>query len=241
MAERERVSRLFAEAAAVLQEFQTEVLGFIDEGEAAMLGRSQGDLRRQEEQRSRLSRARHNLSQVPEADSVSFLQVSATPRARQAPKLGGGGGAAFGAVPASWRSCLLPGGAAAARLDLKGICLAQELLALRLALEEGCGPGPGPPRELSFTKSSQAVRAVQAVLAAACSSQWEQLRGLGGDEDGLQKPGTEGGRPPASDSPFPRLPAQGPRPGARSGVEDGNCALRRVGPQILPGTRATTL
>ncbi|XP_070336046.1 E3 ubiquitin-protein ligase TRIM47 isoform X2 [Odocoileus virginianus] len=140
VAERERVSRLFAEAAAALQEFQTEVLGFIDEGEAAMLGRSQGDLRRQEEQRSRLSRARHNLSQVPEADSVSFLQ---------------------------------------------------ELLALRLALEEGCGPGPGPPRELSFTKSSQAVRAVRAVLAAACSSQWEQLRGLGGDEDGLQKPGTE--------------------------------------------------
>lgn len=231
MAERERVSRLFAEAAAVLQEFQTEVLGFIDEGEAAMLGRSQGDLRRQEEQRSRLSRARHNLSQVPEADSVSFLQVSATPRARQAPKLGGGGGGGGGGGlpsglcrPPGGAVCLLPGGAAAARLDLKGICLAQELLALRLALEEGCGPGPGPPRELSFTKSSQAVRAVRAVLAAACSSQWEQLRGLGGDEDGLQKPGTEGGRPPASDSPFPRLPAQGPRPGARSGVEDGNCA-----------------
>lgn len=71
------MSRLFAEAAAILQGFQTEVLGFIEEGEAAMLGRSQGDLRRQEEQRSRLSRARHNLSQVPEADSVSFLQVSA--------------------------------------------------------------------------------------------------------------------------------------------------------------------
>lgn len=110
MAERERVSRLFAEAAAVLQEFQTDVLGFIDEGEAAMLGRSQGDLRRQEEQRSRLSRARHNLSQVPEADSVSFLQVRAAPRERRAPKRGGGGrrrpprgggGAAFRAVLAS--------------------------------------------------------------------------------------------------------------------------------------------
>ena len=87
MAERERVSRLFAEAAAVLQGFQTQVLGFIDEGEAAMLGRSQGDLRRQEEQRSRLSRARHNLSQVPEADSVSFLQVRAAPWVRRAPKL----------------------------------------------------------------------------------------------------------------------------------------------------------
>ncbi|KAF5921037.1 hypothetical protein HPG69_010841 [Diceros bicornis minor] len=145
VAERDRVSRLFAEAAATLQGFQTEVLGFIEEGEALMLGRSQGDLRRQEEQRSRLSRARHNLSQVPEADSVSFLQ---------------------------------------------------ELLALRLALEEGCGPGPGPPKELSFTKSSQAVRAVRDVLTVACTSQWEQLRGLGSDEDGLQKLGTEGGCPP---------------------------------------------
>lgn len=71
------MSRLFAEAAATLQRFQTEVLSFIEEGEATMLGRSQGDLRRQEEQRSRLSQARHNLSQVPEADSVSFLQVRA--------------------------------------------------------------------------------------------------------------------------------------------------------------------
>ncbi|XP_054565130.1 E3 ubiquitin-protein ligase TRIM47 isoform X1 [Eptesicus fuscus] len=140
VAERERVSQLFAEAAATLQEFQKEVLGFIEEGEAALLSRSQGDLRRQEEQRSRLSRARHNLGQVPEADSVSFLQ---------------------------------------------------ELLALRLALEEGCGPGPGPPRELGFTKSSQAVRAVREVLAAACASQWGQLRGLSGDEDGPHKLGPE--------------------------------------------------
>ncbi|XP_006886262.1 PREDICTED: tripartite motif-containing protein 47 [Elephantulus edwardii] len=140
VAERERVSRLFAEASATLQRFQTEVLGFIDEGEATMLSRSQGDLRRQEAQRGRLSRARHNLSQVPEADSISYLQ---------------------------------------------------EFLALRLALEEGCGPGPGPPRELSFTKSSQAVRAVRELLAAACTSQWEQLQGLGSDEDGLQKSGSE--------------------------------------------------
>ncbi|XP_036124963.1 E3 ubiquitin-protein ligase TRIM47 [Molossus molossus] len=140
VAERERVSRLFAEAAATLQEFQKQVLGFIEEGEATMLGRSQGDLRRQEEQRSRLSRACYNLSQVPEADSVGFLQ---------------------------------------------------ELLALRLALEEGLGPGPGPPRELSFTKSAQAMKAVRDVLAVACASQWEQLRGLSGDEDGLPKPSTE--------------------------------------------------
>ncbi|XP_042521420.1 E3 ubiquitin-protein ligase TRIM47 [Dipodomys spectabilis] len=140
VAERERVSQLFAEAAAALQGFQTELLGFIKEGESALLSRSQGDLWRQEEQRNRLSRARHNLSQVPEADSVSFLQ---------------------------------------------------EFLALRLALEEGCGPGPGPPRELSFTKSSQAVRAVRDALVSACGSQWEQLRGLGGDADGLQKLGPE--------------------------------------------------
>lgn len=87
-----------------------------------------------------------------------------------------------------------PGGAVASRA-LMGICLVQELLALRLALEEGCGPGPAPPRELSFTKSSQAVRKVRDVLASACTSQWEQLQGLGSDEDGLQKPGTEGGCP----------------------------------------------
>ncbi|XP_040845359.1 E3 ubiquitin-protein ligase TRIM47 [Ochotona curzoniae] len=140
LAERERVSQLFAEAMAALQGFQTQVLAFIEEGEATMLGRSQGDLRRQEEQRSRLSRARHNLGQVPEADSVSFLQ---------------------------------------------------ELLALKLALEEGCGPGPGLPTELSFTKSSQAVRTVRDVLLAACTGQWGQLQGLGTDEDGLQKLGSE--------------------------------------------------
>lgn len=73
------------------------------------------------------------------------------------------------------------------------IDLLQELLALRLALEEGCGPGPGPPRELSFTKSSQAVRTVRELLTAACASQWEQLRGLGSDEDELRKLDAEGG------------------------------------------------
>lgn len=89
MAERERVSRLFAEAAATLQGFQKEVLGFIEEGEATMLGRSQGDLRKQEEQRSRLSQARLNLSRVPEADSVSFLQVRAALRSREGLWVGG--------------------------------------------------------------------------------------------------------------------------------------------------------
>ncbi|EHH25211.1 hypothetical protein EGK_08993, partial [Macaca mulatta] len=160
VAERERVSRLFAEAAAALQGFQTQVLAFIEEGEAAMLGRSQGDLRRQEEQRSRLSRARQNLSQVPEADSVSFLQ---------------------------------------------------ELLALRLALEEGCGPGPGPPRELSFTKSSQAVRAVRDVLAVACANQWEQLRGPGGNEDGPQKLDSEADAEPQDPDSTNLLESEAPR------------------------------
>lgn len=72
----------------------------------------------------------------------------------------------------------------------------QELLALKLALEEGCGPGPGLPTELSFTKSSQAVRTVRDVLLAACTGQWGQLQGLGTDEDGLQKLGSEGECPP---------------------------------------------
>lgn len=76
-----------------------------------------------------------------------------------------------------------------------GVCLVQELLALRLALEEGCGPGPGPPRELSFTKSSQVVRTLRDILVSACASQWEQLRGRGSDEDELQKHGSEGGCP----------------------------------------------
>uniref|UniRef100_A0A2K6MM42 RING-type E3 ubiquitin transferase n=2 Tax=Rhinopithecus bieti TaxID=61621 RepID=A0A2K6MM42_RHIBE len=160
VAERERVSRLFADAAAALQGFQTQVLAFIEEGEAAMLGRSQGDLRRQEEQRSRLSRARQNLSQVPEADSVSFLQ---------------------------------------------------ELLALRLALEEGCGPGPGPPRELSFTKSSQAVRAVRDVLAVACANQWEQLRGPAGNEDGPQKLDSEADAEPQDPDSTNLLESEAPR------------------------------
>lgn len=203
LAERERVSRLFAEAAAILQGFQSEVLGFIEEGEATMLGRSQGDLRRQEEQRDRLSRARHNLGQVPEADSVSFLQVSAALSGQRGHRRGTGkewrekaaGSWPPGAVPSSRLSSLPLARGAGARKALTVIYRAQELLALRLALEEGCGPGPGPPRELSFTKSSQAVRAVRDALTAACASQWEQLRGLGGDEEELQKLGTEGGRP----------------------------------------------
>lgn len=76
-----------------------------------------------------------------------------------------------------------------------GVCVAQELLALRLALEEGSGPAPGPLGELGFTKSSQAVQAVREALAAACTSQRGQLRGLSGDEDAPHKLRPEGGCP----------------------------------------------
>lgn len=239
VAERERVSRLFADAAATLQGFQKEVLGFIEEGEASMLACSQGDLRRQEEQRSRLTRARHNLSQVPEADSVSFLQVRAALRGwgyeqrreKAAEPLGPG------------RAVLPQLGCAVASRALLGIYLAQELLALRLALEEECGPGPCPPRELSFTKSSQAARAVREVLTAACASQWEQLRGLSSDEDGLQKVSTEGGCPLQVTHCSPVFPHR-PWPPGLVPIQDQRMEIMRLvqgGTQILPVTGTTTL
>ncbi|XP_027728789.1 E3 ubiquitin-protein ligase TRIM47 isoform X1 [Vombatus ursinus] len=140
LTEREKVSQLFIEAIGALQGFQSEVMGFIAEGEAAMLSRAQGELRQQEEQRARLSSARQNLSQGPDIDSISFLQ---------------------------------------------------ELLALKLALEEGGGSGSGPPKELSFTKSSQAVKAVRDLLTLACANQWEFLRGMERDTDNSQKLGLE--------------------------------------------------
>lgn len=127
VAERERVSRLFAEAAAVLQGFQAEVLSFIDEGEATMLGRSQGDLQRQEGQRSRLSQARRNLGQVPEADSVSFLQVRAALQAREDMEGGrweaegeGSGCLGFRAVPAPWWRRVTPARRSCGQQGLKG-------------------------------------------------------------------------------------------------------------------------
>uniref|UniRef100_F7AXU9 RING-type E3 ubiquitin transferase n=1 Tax=Ornithorhynchus anatinus TaxID=9258 RepID=F7AXU9_ORNAN len=72
--EREKVSRMFSEASEALQRFQREVSGFIEEGERAMLGRAQEELRRQEDQRARLSRALRTLHHVPEADTVGFLR-----------------------------------------------------------------------------------------------------------------------------------------------------------------------
>lgn len=110
------------------------------------------------------------------------------------------------------------------------VCLAQELLALRLALEEGSGPGPGPPRELSFTKSSQVVRAVRDILVSACASQWEQLRGLGSDEDGLQKLGSEGGCP-STMTHFPQIGHLGPQiSGVHPGVKEAKCLALGEGP-----------
>lgn len=47
------------------------------------------------------------------------------------------------------------------------------------------------------------------MLVSACASQWEQLRGLSSDEDGLQKPGSEGGCPSAM-TPFPPDRPYGP-------------------------------
>lgn len=121
--------------------------------------------------------------------------------------------------------------------DLLGICLAQELLALRLALEDGCGPGPGPPRELSFTKSSQAVRAVRDILVSACASQWEQLRGLGSGEDELQKLGSEGGCP-STMTHFPQIGHMGPQIWCPPRHEGGKVSGTRGRAVILPGTEA---
>lgn len=120
-------------------------------------------------------------------------------------------------------------------------CLSQELLALRLALEEGCGPGPGPPRELSFTKSSQVVRALRDILVSACASQWEQLRGLGSDEDELQKLGSEGRCPfKMTHTHRERYPLH-PSSGVQPGTEEGKCLALGEGTLNLPGTEATHL
>lgn len=118
-----------------------------------------------------------------------------------------------------------------------GVRLVQELLTLRLALEEGCGPGPGPPRELSFTKSSQVVRTLRDILVSACASQWEQLRGRGSDEDELQKHGSEGGCPSKmTHTPPPDLPCKS---GVHPEMEEGKCLALGEGAITLPGTEVT--
>ncbi|NXO62624.1 TRI47 protein, partial [Phainopepla nitens] len=72
--ERERVEKLFAEASEVLATFQKEVTGFIEDGERAMLGEAEADLRWKEERRAKLAQCKQNLENVPSTDTIYFLQ-----------------------------------------------------------------------------------------------------------------------------------------------------------------------
>nr|XP_056704344.1 E3 ubiquitin-protein ligase TRIM47 [Euleptes europaea] len=72
--EKEKVSKQFAETARVLAAFQKEVLGFIEDGERAMLSDTEEELRQKEERRARLIEYRQNLETVPSTDTISFLQ-----------------------------------------------------------------------------------------------------------------------------------------------------------------------
>ncbi|XP_060127820.1 E3 ubiquitin-protein ligase TRIM47 [Zootoca vivipara] len=72
--EKEKVSKLFAETARVLAAFQKEVLGFIEDGERAMLIGAAEELRQKEERRDTLTEHKRNLEKVPSTDTISFLQ-----------------------------------------------------------------------------------------------------------------------------------------------------------------------
>ncbi|KAH0629507.1 hypothetical protein JD844_011611 [Phrynosoma platyrhinos] len=72
--EKEKVSKLFVETARVLAAFQKEVLGFIDDGERAMLSGAEEELRQKEERRATLNECRQNLEKVLCTDTISFLQ-----------------------------------------------------------------------------------------------------------------------------------------------------------------------
>nr|XP_020660769.1 LOW QUALITY PROTEIN: tripartite motif-containing protein 47 [Pogona vitticeps] len=72
--EKVKVSKLFAETAQVLAAFQKEVLGFIEDGERAMLSGAEEELRQKEERRATLTKCRQNLEKVPSTDTISFLQ-----------------------------------------------------------------------------------------------------------------------------------------------------------------------
>ncbi|NXA04391.1 TRI47 protein, partial [Sapayoa aenigma] len=72
--ERERVEKLFAEASGVLATFQKEVTGFIKDEECSMLGEAEADLRWKEERRAKLSQCKQNLENVPNSDTIYFLQ-----------------------------------------------------------------------------------------------------------------------------------------------------------------------
>lgn len=60
--------------------------------------------------------------------------------------------------------------------------LAQEFQALKIAAEEKSSLCPSFQKELSFTKSSQAVCAMKELLVTACKNQWDQLLGKGYEE-----------------------------------------------------------
>ncbi|XP_062830059.1 E3 ubiquitin-protein ligase TRIM47 [Anolis carolinensis] len=72
--EKEKVSKLFVETARVLAAFQKEVLGFIDDGERAMLSAAEEELGQKEERHAMLNECRQNLEKVSSTDTISFLQ-----------------------------------------------------------------------------------------------------------------------------------------------------------------------
>ncbi|NXF11293.1 TRI47 protein, partial [Smithornis capensis] len=72
--ERERVEKLFAEASGVLATFQKEVTGFIEDEERSMLGEAEADLHWKEERRAKLVQCKQNLENVPNNDTIYFLQ-----------------------------------------------------------------------------------------------------------------------------------------------------------------------
>ncbi|KAF7249175.1 E3 ubiquitin-protein ligase TRIM47 [Varanus komodoensis] len=72
--EKEKVTKLFAETTSSLAAFQKKVLGFIEDGERAMLSGAEDELRNKEERHALLNECRQNLEKVPSTDTISFLQ-----------------------------------------------------------------------------------------------------------------------------------------------------------------------
>ncbi|KAJ7316039.1 hypothetical protein JRQ81_002201 [Phrynocephalus forsythii] len=79
--EKEKVSKLFAETAQVLAAFRKEVLGFVEDGERAILNGVEEELRQKEERRATLAKCRQNLEKVSSTNTISFLQVCSAFRA----------------------------------------------------------------------------------------------------------------------------------------------------------------
>ncbi|XP_034646262.1 E3 ubiquitin-protein ligase TRIM47 isoform X2 [Trachemys scripta elegans] len=67
----------------------------------------------------------------------------------------------------------------------KTVELIKEFQTLKIAAEEKSSLCPSFQKELSFTKSSQAVCAVKELLVTACKNQWDQLLGKGYEESGF--------------------------------------------------------